>query len=137
MDERTNVYETMIIFDSNRYARERAGLAQEIEKMIQAEKGDVLVSRLWEERRLAYPINGQRKGTYWLSYFRLESRELVNFNRETSLNESIMRSLVLKVDPRIVDALVSHALQSPQEARARREAAPVVAVPVEAGNAAE
>lgn len=140
-----NVYEAMFIFDSNRFARDPGGVSGAIATLVQKFGGEMLASRLWEERRLAYPINGQRKGTYWLSYFRLESRDLVNFNRETSLNESIMRSLVLKVDPRIVDALVSHALQSPQEARARREAAapavvpaaPAVAVPVEAGNAAE
>ena len=53
-EQRTNVYEAMVIFDSNRYARERAGLSAELEKMIQAEQGEVLVSRLWEERRLAY-----------------------------------------------------------------------------------
>ena len=40
MTERKNVYEAMIIFDSNRYARERAGLPAEIEKMIQA--GDLM-----------------------------------------------------------------------------------------------
>ena len=60
----------MFIFDSNRFARERAGLPAEVEKMIKADGGEVLVSRLWEERRLAYPIAGQRKGTYWLIYFR-------------------------------------------------------------------
>ena len=69
----------------------------------------MLVSRLWEERRLAYPIKGHRKGTYWLTYFRVDSSRLTELNRECILSESILRSLVLKVDPRIVDALVAHA----------------------------
>jgi len=38
--------------------------------------GEILVSRLWEERRLAYSINGQRKGVYWLVYFRLDGNRL-------------------------------------------------------------
>ena len=38
--------------------------------MIEEAGGEMLVSRLWEERRLAYPIEGHRKGTYWLTYFR-------------------------------------------------------------------
>lgn len=37
---------------------------------------------------------------------------MTNLNREIALNESIMRSLILKVDPRIVEALVSHASSS-------------------------
>lgn len=122
------VYEAMFIFDSNRFARDPNGISGAIATLVQKFGGEILASRLWEERRLAYPINGQRKGTYWLTYFRLDSRELTNFNREGQLNESILRSLVLKVDARIVDALVSHALQSPQEAAKARRPEPVAAV---------
>jgi hypothetical protein len=53
----------MFIFDSNRFARERTALPTEVEGVIKANGGEVLVSRLWEERRLAYPIAGHRKGT--------------------------------------------------------------------------
>ena len=105
-----HVYEAMFIFDSNRYGRDPGGVSGQIAALVQKVGGEMMASRLWEERRLAYPINGQRKGTYWLSYIKLESRSLAEFNRECSLNESILRSLVLRVDDRIVDALVSHAI---------------------------
>ena len=71
----------------------------------------MLVSRLWEERRLAYPINGHRKGTYWLTYFRLDSEQTGRRRRDSASSATtILRVLFLKVDPRIVDALVAHAL---------------------------
>lgn len=104
-----NVYEGLFIFDSNRYGRDPGGVSAQIADNVQKLGGEVLVSRLWEERRLAYPINGQRKGTYWLSYFRLDGKQLTTLERECQLSESILRSLVIKIDPRIVDALVSHA----------------------------
>jgi small subunit ribosomal protein S6 len=113
LEERLNVYEAMIIFDSNRYARERAGMPAEVEKMIQAGAGEVLVSRLWEERRLAYAINGQRKGTYWLIYFRGPSSMLTALNREWEINEGILRHLVLKVHPHLVDVVLEHAKAGP------------------------
>src|SRR4029078_3625175 len=100
----------MIIFDSNRYARERAGMPAEVEKMIQAGAGEVLVSRPWEERRLAYAINGERKGTYWLIYFRGPSSMLTALNREWEINEGILRHLVLKVHPHLVDVVLAHAI---------------------------
>jgi small subunit ribosomal protein S6 len=103
----------MIIFDSNRYARERAGLPAEIEKMIQEGKGEVLVSRLWEERRLAYPIAGQRKGAYWLIYFRGPSAMLAALNRQWEIHEGILRHLVLKIHPHLVDAVLEHAKAGP------------------------
>jgi small subunit ribosomal protein S6 len=104
-----NVYEGLFIFDSNRYARDAGGVSGQVAEFVQKLGGEVLVTRLWEERRLAYPIKGQRKGTYWLSYFRLEGKQLGVLERECQLSESIMRSLVIKIDPRIVDTLVSHA----------------------------
>ena len=104
-----NVYECLFILDSNRYARDPNGVSAAIPEMIQNLKGEVLANRLWNEQRLAYPINGQRKGTYWLTYFRLESTRLAEFNRACQLNENILRNLTLKVDARLVDTLVAHA----------------------------
>ena len=104
-----NVYEGLFIFDSNRYSRDPGGVSAQVADFVQKLGGEVLVSRLWEERRLAYPINGQRKGTYWLAYFRMDGKQLTTLERECQLSESIVRSLVIKIDPRIVDHLVSHA----------------------------
>lgn len=112
-----NVYEGMFILDSNRYARDQSGISGQIPEMIQKLGGSMLASRLWEDRRLAYPIDGHRKGTYWLTYFKLDSGQLTALNRQCQLSESIVRVLFLKVDPRIVDALVSHALAGPTAVR--------------------
>ncbi len=104
-----NVYECLFILDSNKYARDPNGVAAEIPAMIEKLGGEVMVSRLWNEQKLAYPINGHRKGTYWLTYFRLESTTLPQFTRECQLNGNILRHLALKIDPRLVDVLVAHA----------------------------
>jgi small subunit ribosomal protein S6 len=132
-----NVYEGMFILDSNRYARDAAGVSGQIPEMIQKLGGEMLASRLWEERRLAYPVNGHRKGTYWLTYFKLNSSELVNLNRQCHLSDNILRTLFLKVDPRIADALVSHALAGTTVQRRAPEpvaAAPIVADVPDLGN---
>ena len=104
-----NVYEGMFILDANRYGRDSEAVSGRISEIIQGAGGEMLVSRLWEERRLAYPIKGHRRGAYWLTYFRLESGRLAEIERQCQLNQTILRRLFLKVDPRIVDALVSHA----------------------------
>jgi hypothetical protein len=56
---------------------------------------------------------------------------LAEFNREARLNESILRSLVLKVDERIVEALVSHALAGGKTEPKKVEPAPVAVGAVE------
>ena len=104
-----NVYECMLIYDSNSYARDPAGVGAKITKMVGTCGGEILVSRLWNEQKLAYPIKGHRKGAYWLSYFRLDSTKLTEFHRACRLEDDIVRSLTLRVDPRLVDTLVAHA----------------------------
>jgi small subunit ribosomal protein S6 len=118
-----NVYDGMFIFDAGRYGRDPEGLSGQVAKIIQELGGEILVSRLWEERRLAYPINGQRKGVYWLTYFRLEGDRLAALKQRFRLNDSILRMLFVRVDPRIVDTLVAHALAGPAAMAAERRAA--------------
>jgi small subunit ribosomal protein S6 len=120
----TNVYEAMFIFDSNRFARERAGLPAEVEGMIKSGGGEVLVSRLWEERRLAYPISGHRKGTYWLIYFRAPSTVIDPLQRQCEIHEGVLRQLVLKVHPHLVEAVLEHAQQEPAHLAAAAVAKP-------------
>ena len=108
-----NVYEGMFILDPNRYGRDAETVSGQIPAMIEKLGGEMLVSRLWEERRLAFPIKGQRRGTYWLTYFRLPSSQLGELRRQCQITEDILRVLFLKVEPRIVDALVAHALSAP------------------------
>ncbi len=108
-----NVYEGMFILDSNRYGRDPETVANQVPAMIEKLGGEMLVSRLWEERRLAYPVKGQRKGTYWLTYFRLDPSRLGELRRQCQITDDVLRVLFLKVDPRIVDALVAHAMSAP------------------------
>ena len=118
-----NVYDGMFILDAGRYGRDPEGLSGQVTKIIQELGGEILVSRLWEERRLAYPIKGQRKGVYWLAYFRLEGDRLAALRHRFQLNDSILRMLFVRVDPRIVDTLVAHALAGPAAMAAERRAA--------------
>ncbi len=139
----TNVYETMFILDSNRYARDPGGVSGQIPELIEKLGGEVLVSRLWNEQKLAYPIDGHRKGTYWLAYFKLESTKLVEMNRALQINETVLRNLTIKVEPRLVDALVSHAkgaksmIRPPEAAAAPTTAAKPVPVGVGADDDSE
>ena len=108
-----NVYEGLFILDSNRYGHDPDGVSGQIPALIQKLGGEILVSRLWEERRLSYPIKGQRKGTYWLIYFRLDTNQLAEVKKQCQINDNLLRGLFLKVEPRIVDALVEHARSAP------------------------
>ena len=103
------VYEGMFILDVAKFGRDPDGVAKSIDDIVTQFGGEMVVARLWDERRLAYPIDGHRKGAYWLTYFRLESTKISQLERAAQLNPNVLRTLVLSVDPRIVDTLIEHA----------------------------
>jgi small subunit ribosomal protein S6 len=103
------------LLDSNRYARDPSGVPGQIGETISKEGGEMLASRLWSEQKLAYPIAGHRKGTYWLTYFRVDSSKLSVLNRQFQLNDAVLRNMMLVVDDRLADTLVQHA--SPGQTR--------------------
>jgi small subunit ribosomal protein S6 len=128
--ENTPVYEGLFILDSNQFARDRDSLARKVEGLVEEAEGEILVSRLWEERRLAFPIKGQRKGAYWLMYFRLPTPRLKELTRACEINDSILRQLFVKLPPSLVEPIIAHA-------KGETSAAPIAAEPEVVGAGAE
>jgi len=129
--DNTATYEGLFIFDANRFARDRDALAKQVEQLVEQAGGDVLVSRLWEERRMAYPIKGQRKGAYWLMYFSSPTEQIAELTRQCEINDSILRQLFVRLPASLVDPILAHAkgeaVEEPQEEAAEEKAEPVAA----------
>ena len=97
----------MFIFNANAYNRNQTGAAKGIADMVESVGGELLASRLFDERKLSYPINGHRKGVYWLTYVRLDGEKVGKLNRASQLNDLVLRHLFVKIDPRLSDAMVA------------------------------
>lgn len=104
-----HVYEGMFLLDSNRWSNNPHGISSEMTALLEKQGAEVLAARPWDERRLAYPIKGQRKGVYWLSYFRVDGDRLGEIERQCRLSDTVLRQLILKVDDKLVDQLLRQA----------------------------
>jgi len=113
--DNTAVYEGMFILDSNRLARDRDGLPRELGSMVEEAGGQIELSRLWEERRLAYPIKGHRKGAYWITYFRFPTTGLSELTRELELKEGVLRHLFIRLPDSLVEPILEHAKGEPAQ----------------------
>jgi small subunit ribosomal protein S6 len=101
-----NVYECMFLLDTNKVAGDVAAVSKQLHAILERNQAEVLASRPWDERRLAYPINGHKKGLYYLTYFRTEGKNVATIEHDCALNETILRALILKVDPKHVDIML-------------------------------
>ncbi len=92
------LYEGMFLIDTALAAADWDGVLGMIRKLLEKNEAEVVSLKKWEERRLAYDIQGKSRGTYILSYFKCDGDKLVGIERDAQLSEKIMRILVLKAD---------------------------------------
>ena len=102
-----NVYECMFLLDTNKVAGDVNTASQQLHGILERNQCEILASRPWDERRLAYPVKGHKKGLYYLTYFRTEGKNVVGIERDCALNETILRTLILNVDPKLVDIMLT------------------------------
>jgi small subunit ribosomal protein S6 len=104
-----NTYETLLILDSNHYARDPGGISKQVSDILTEAGGEVLVNRLWMEQKLAYPINKHQKGTYWLAYYEIEGVKIPTIDRALHLAEPVIRHLTVKLEPRLIEPILANA----------------------------
>jgi len=102
-----HTYECLVLFDSNKYGSDANGIVSQVHATFEKHGAEILASRPWDERRLAYPVHGHKKGTYYLIYFRGEGRNLIPMEQDFSLNESMLRHMILKIDPKLVETMLA------------------------------
>jgi small subunit ribosomal protein S6 len=101
-----NVYECMFLLDTTKVAGDVPAADKQLRALLEKNHSEVLVSRPWDERRLAYPIKNQKKGLYYLTYFKSEGKNLPNIEHDCALSELILRMMILKIDPKLVDVML-------------------------------
>ena len=107
-----STYEGMFLLDSAKAAVSWDDSVKHVHDILAKHKSEIVASRQWDERRLAYPVEGHKKGTYLLTYFKTEGAELKELVADFHLSDVIVRELILKVHPKLVDHLVNQSMTS-------------------------
>ncbi|MCS7047543.1 MAG: 30S ribosomal protein S6 [Gemmataceae bacterium] len=97
----------MFLLDTSKVAGDVAAVDKQLRTIFERNHAEVLVSRPWDERRLAYPIRHHKKGLYYLTYFSAEGKSLAGIENDCRLNEMILRQLILKIHPKMVDQMLA------------------------------
>lgn len=119
-------YETIIVVDSLLKPEEIDSIINKYERFISANGGKVESLDRWGKRRLAYEINKRQYGFYVLIRFQGPSAMIKQLDREYRLNESLLRTKIIKLDEKALKSLAPKAV--PAEAV---ESIPVLAENVE------
>src|SRR5436190_22790411 len=102
-----NVYECMFLLDTSKVAGDIPAAEKSLRTILEKNNAEVLVSRPWDERRLTYPIRNQKKGLYFLTYFSSDGKNVATIEHDCALNELILRMMILRIDPKLVDTMLA------------------------------
>lgn len=92
-----NLYEGMFLFDPT-FGSSFENCEAEVRRLMERAKGEIVVCRKWDERRLAYRIQGRKRGVYVLVYFNAPPEMITPLQRDVELSEDVLRLLVLRAD---------------------------------------
>jgi small subunit ribosomal protein S6 len=101
---RTRNYECMCLLDNREVRKGWEPLKEAVAGLFTKHEAKVLSNRRWDERRLAYPINGQLRATYLLLYFAADTQTLPAIRRELEFSESMLRYMITECDDIPADA---------------------------------
>jgi len=92
------LYEAMFLVDSAEAASNWDGINKLIMSIMEKAGAEIVSMKKWDERKLAYTIKKQTRGTYILCYFRSDGGKIKDIERDVRLSERVMRVLILKAD---------------------------------------
>lgn len=104
MAEGKNLYEVVIVTSAKLGEEGSAELVNKFKALI-AEHGTVESVDDWGKRRFAYPIQKQTEGYYTLINFESTPDFTAELDRRYQITDGILRTLIVKRDPRHVMAI--------------------------------
>jgi small subunit ribosomal protein S6 len=96
-EDHINAYEGLFLFPQAQAGNLQSAV-DHLTDILSRAKAEVIALRRWEERRLAYEIKGNKRGVYFLVYFRAPGTALAGIERACNLSELLLRSMIIRAD---------------------------------------
>ncbi len=91
-------YEVMFIVKSANESDEIKATAETMKTTVSENSGKVVEFQELGEKKLAYPIKKEISGYYYVMKIDAKNETITELDRKASLNENILRHLIIKLD---------------------------------------
>jgi len=96
-EQRINTYEGLFLFPQAA-ATDLQGATDLVQQILNRGGAEVLSFAKWDERRLAYEIKGNKRGIYFLAYFKAPADRIPVMERDCNLSEQMLRFMITRAD---------------------------------------
>jgi len=93
-----SLYEGMFVMDNRQANRDWDGSLEKLNSMLAKHGAELVRTEKWGERKLAYEMQGRRRGTYMLMYFNATGTAVNEIYRECELSGLMLRALIIKIE---------------------------------------
>ena len=100
-------YEGMFLVDSGKFATDQEAVINDILGVLKKAGATVVAHRPWQDGKLAYEIEGMKKGLHYIVLFTMPGTGMKTLVRQCQLSETIVRHMTIKHSQRIFDATVA------------------------------
>jgi small subunit ribosomal protein S6 len=97
-DPTPKLYEGMFLVSQSAISAGLGSALDLVRGMLDRAEAEVEALSKWEERKLAYPIANQKRGTFLLAYFKVRPTQIANIERDCNLSEDVLRVMMTRVD---------------------------------------
>ena len=118
-----NMYEGMFLLNSTKFANDPEGSTEGLMSILEKAGASVVAHRPWQDGKLAYEIEGQRKGLHYLVCFKMPGEGASVLNRQCQLSDLVVRHMIIKHRVELFDAMVSALTVSEEEPEGEVEVA--------------
>ncbi len=91
-------YEIMFIVKASMEEAEIKKTAEDLKKLLTNKQSKVIDFNEMGRRKLAYPIDKELSGFYYVIKVETNHETIAEFDRKVSINENVLRHLIIKIE---------------------------------------
>ena len=116
-------YETTILVNAGQARADYEGTLAKVRSLYENEGATWIELDKWDERKLAYPIQGETSALYLTGYLEADPAVVEAIERRAQLSDAILRQLIIVRDGPDYDRIRAQRAKAAEKAAAREEAA--------------
>lgn len=131
MTQKQKIYETTFIVNAGLDDPQIGAVADKVRDLITKSGGEIMELTKWGRKRFAYPIKKKNNGFYVVCEFKAPGELIGRLERHFTLDENIIRFLVIALDKKALEARISGSdlLKQAAPATPSTSGSPLVAPP--------
>lgn len=91
-------YETLVLVDPTLSEQEVGQFSHKLESFVADHKGKALLSESLGRKKLAYPINKKREGSYLRVEFEMPTAALAGYQKDLRLQQLVLRQITCALE---------------------------------------